>query len=413
MAGIQERIDGLEKEQEEQECNTLFYTAHHNWAWIVALGLADLGAEAKAAIAASSSRKQEAQTKAEEGRTVTRCSRARDLPSQQQGRPAYALFRVESGSEAERGVWCTSTALEFLDAKDALYEHLPAEAMPDTLLLDWDCISDDGSIEKFLLTHDKVLLKAALGSGGSGLYFVDSCEAVLAVLKGHAARAQREDGFLDKLRLDNGGRVPRWSLQTLLTPVLVGGRKSQVRAYIVFIEDDDQPHCYFYSCFEVRLPNWEAEIATADYTTMDDYEREVCGGSDAVPYNRGRIKADTERLLLSECAELTGAQEAIEKTLTSAFRVLRSELTTRKGISNSAYVKVAVVGVDLLLEHCGGGAEDSSLVASILEVNNNPAMANPLKHRMSLLYKEHLGTFFHDLTELSMRNRIGGFKCIF
>jgi len=377
----------------------LYYTTHHNWAWVVALGLGQLGDSTK--------------------RAVTKCSRARDLPSQQHGRPEYALFRVEreSGTEAVRGVWCTSKALEFLDAKDALYEHLPPETMPETILLDWDCTCDDGNIKSFLQRHsNKVLLKAALGSGGSGLYFVDSCEDVLAVMQGHAARAQREEGFLDKLRLENGGRVPKWSLQALLQPVLVSWRKSQVRAYIVFIEgdDDDEPHCYFYSSFEVRLPNWEAETATAAHTAMDDYESEVCGGGGAVPYNRGRIKADTERLLVSECAELSGAQEAIEKTITAAFSSLRPALVRRKGDSNRAYVKVAVIGADLLLEQrCCPGDSSSLLVAKILEVNNNPAMANPEKHRMSLLYKEHLVTFFHGLVELSMRKRAGGFKCIF
>ena len=82
----------------------------------------------------------------------------------------------------------------------------------------------------------QVLLKAALGAGGFGLYFCTSSTDCIEVLNGHARKALSEPGFVEKLKADYNGSIPKWSLQSLVHPVRVhyGGkwRKSQVRKFI-------------------------------------------------------------------------------------------------------------------------------------------------------------------------------------
>ena len=60
--------------------------------------------------------------------------------------------------------------------------------------------------------------------------------------------------------------------------------------------------------------------------------------------------------------------------------------------------QLALIGIDLLITKNEQGAFD----ARILEVNNNPAMPSPSKHKMSSHYREHLVAFIGDLIELGM-----------
>jgi hypothetical protein len=316
------------------------------------------------------------------------------------------------GTEID-GVWCTSTVFEAFDPKDELYTRAPVGVMPDTLLLPCDATSSnppgiDRLIDAFLSKHGgRVLLKAALGSGGNGIYFVSSSADVLAVLGGHAAAANEVDGFHEKLRKQYQGRVPLWSLQERLQPVLVGGaRKSQVRMYCVFLERARL--CYLYRDAEVRLPQWnEGEETVVADKSMEVYEVRVCGGSGAVPYNHGRIKRDTERLLLSECPELKGAESSLRDCMVKAMtglmpRILQTAETVEA--PKPGRERVAVLGADLVVIR-GATGEFS---ARLLEVNNNPAMAQPEKHRMSTSYRAHLVDFVEALLELGFAASAGG-----
>ena len=319
----------------------------------------------------------------------------------------YALFRVESGHQS---VWCTSKCLEFLDAKDSLYAALvaggAANAMPPTLILDWDCAqSRAADIDEFIAGQQGVvILKAALGAGGFGLYLVTTAQDCLSVIIAHASKARDVEGFLDKLKRDYAGTVPCWSLQARLSPVRVSQRKSQARVYVIFLECAGVAggQLFLYETVEIRLPVWCVEDPGAQPTQSDDlvqYEQAICAGSDARAYNTGRVKRDTERLLLSECPELQGAQEIVLACLVRALGALGGVILTRclqqqtaasADTSQAAkcppYHRMAVVGADVLISRDASGA----LQAHILEFNNNPAIPDPEKHKMSVLYRQHL-----------------------
>ena len=481
------------------------YTAHHNWQpWI---------------------------TEALKGATL--CTRARDLPSQQRllarGLPltdgrCYALFRVErrvehddDGSDGGAGsfvisAWATNKATEFLDPKDALFRALRdggAEAtMPATTLLPYDYeLPPDASADGHYLvpSGERVILKASLGSGGSGLYFVASDAELMGVLRGHRRRAEREEGFLDGLKMAHGA-VPSWSLQRLLSPVLVRFRgmlrRSQIRAYVAVVDGE----VFVYGVFEVRLPVWASEeagpprddggvptAAASSTAAIDaaalsnvaaaeangssgatvapavDPEVELCGGGGARPYNRARLKPETERLLCAECEELAtdAVDRAIRECTAKAFAALKPAIRERAeaqaaqtaaafaaravemGVTNAQHgarhVRVAVCGIDLMVCHdthaeaspeppwpqqparllysgAGGGSSpggapgastnhadaSTGYRAYILEVNNNPAMASPAK-RMSEAYRAHVVAFARSLVELCLGSgRAGG-----
>lgn len=384
----------------EVKCQSkVHYTTHHCWSWIL-----------KEAVETISS-------------DCVKCSRWRELPSvvngeYSKGLTAYALFRVEFGC---RGVWCTSKVFEFLDAKDALYARLQ-QAMPDTLLLKWDCFESSFDIEEeikgFILRNTgQVILKAALGSGGHGIYFV-GCDPrdTLSVIRGHACKALATEGFMDKLSSQYQGEIPRWSLQALLNPVLVGspGRRSQVRVYVVFLESVRR--CYYYHTVEVRLPQWESSNELVELDA--EYEQQVCQGGNAVPYNKGRVKSDTERYLLHEIPEVQRAAGVIHDSVRSAFVSLQDALQSRchdRGSDNipAGRELVAVIGADLLVVR--NEDREEGFCSYILEANNNPAMANPSKHKMSTLYRQHCIDFCHDLLRLGLTEgrEVGRFVSIF
>ena len=268
------------------ECSTVHYTAHHNWAWILAEAIEHISTELSGGTPLP----------------TYLCSRCKELPSQRDRldkkiKIKYALYRLEIGKTCLksppqmtatrlRSVWATSPAFAFLDPKDALYRELQlrncCHLMPKTTLLDWDITSTS---EIGDLPSIPALLKASLGSGGFGLYFVYDQNDVLSIIKAHASRARTFVGFLDSLRRDHSGNIPCWSLQSLLKSCRVGGeggvveedqlnschdikkngikcqsksstKRCQIRVYTVCCGS----HLYMYDTYEARLPSWDIDL---------------------------------------------------------------------------------------------------------------------------------------------------------
>ena len=115
--------------------------------------------------------------------------------------------------------WVTSKCLEFLDAKDNLYNFIEKTSslrcMPITKLLPYDTntINDIG-----ILPSSPCLLKASLGSGGFGIYFIKDINDILTIMKWHKEKAEQTPGFIESLTKDFG-RVPLWSLQEFIPSV--------------------------------------------------------------------------------------------------------------------------------------------------------------------------------------------------
>ena len=335
-----------------QETNNLFsnssvdYTAHHNWLWVLNAAINQLCNDESVEITA---------------RLRNSC---KELPSQSSlkkpEKVKYALFRVEvtensslllSSSTCPRSpcvsAWATSLAFAFLDPKDALYRELllqnAGHLMPKTSLLNWDIDSLDEIGE---LPSSPALLKASLGSGGFGLYFVSNCVDVLSIIRAHSARARSFDGFLDSLRRDHGGDVPCWSLQSLVNSYRVLGvsnivppksskewntsqaanisidnilsnqaagnndndrislisdceinlrkKRCQIRVYVVFCGG----HLYMYNTFEARMPSWDVdldEVLTPPSKMISRKNSSESGTSDPPIYAGDQNKSSTTK----------------------------------------------------------------------------------------------------------------------
>ena len=86
--------------------------------------------------------------------------------------------------------------------------------MPASHLIEWDC-EDISYLSEF--PSRPALLKAPLGSGGFGLYFVFSKFDVLEVIRGHRKRAEEHPGFLDELQRD----YDRYGKESSLCPCIL------------------------------------------------------------------------------------------------------------------------------------------------------------------------------------------------
>ena len=276
--------------------------------------------------------------------------------------------------------------------------------------------------------------------------------------------------------------VLAWSLQDVISGVRVvppiiasldgsggvltpqGGRRCQVRAYIVMVNDA----IYLYKVYEVRLPSWDVDLdatlaeehalysdaarASNDNTPLltshqpswsNELENEYCGEGHGRPYNEHRNKGCTERYVLSELSELTGSDRSIEVCMKRMFSALKPVLISRqRGAStdsNSAsqsgtsskdmghvfdwdeivranqsvveptttkdgiLTEVAIVGVDLVLQtHPAENNENDTFSARIVEINNNPAMPAAEGKHMSQLYRQHLVDFVASTMQLAM-----------
>ena len=184
ICATRELIDG------DSSYDTITCCIHHNWTWVVS--------EALHNIISSDDRRQ----------IVKRQS---ELPSQkeknkeQREKPCYALIKLDieriTPTLRVSSIWVTSPCLGFLDAKDRLCRELhhvsKQSLMPSTSFIPWDVTSIE-DIPDFP-THP-ALLKAALGSGGYGLYFVHTKQHVLSIAQAHTQRAKQFDGFLEVRR---------------------------------------------------------------------------------------------------------------------------------------------------------------------------------------------------------------------
>lgn len=378
-------------------------------------------------------------------------------------RAQYSLFRAEEVCSRTgvylRGVHATNTVFEALDPKDALLRIMTAagceDVMPTTLLLNYDCFDTTVSeqavsallaqVQEFVVKHaleGRVLLKAALGAGGHGLYFVHSAHDIQAVICNQLAQARSKDGFLPQL-LREYGEVPQWSLQALVDPVRVqveymegysGARKSQVRAHACYVNG----RIYLYDMYEVRLPIWKesteadgaeaVEPAKVMETTEStfSFEQRMVGSSAAVPYNRDRSKPDTMRLCLSECPELAGANDCITSTCQRILSALDGQIKsgqlpadrvpvaegdslskTLASLETAKLHRMAIIGIDLLITPNSSGTDsDDDFKVYLLEINCNPALPQPEKHRMSPNYHKHVKGLCRDLMRLGLSGGI-------
>lgn len=348
--------------------SSIYYTAHHNWAWVLAEAIEQILKD----------------TKESTESLVQLCKGFKDLPSQKsppaiKTRIKYALFRVELVKNTSRSsfvdriiasdsvsAWATSSAFAFLDAKDALYRELQHHnsgfLMPKTTLLQWDINTVD---EICALPTVPALLKAALGSGGFGLYFVYSESDVLAIIKAHAFRAKTFPGFLDSLRRDHGN-VPCWSLQSVVNSCRTFGRSNngvpddgtddsmmsseiaqkrcQIRVYVVCRDR----HLYMYDTYEARIPSWDIDldeqlnqhptveaaggsdilqdINEEEPMTVDEFELYCCAGSHGRPYNKDRNKYITERFIFEELDDLLIAKEVVGNCVRQAMVALQQPI---------------------------------------------------------------------------------------
>jgi hypothetical protein len=357
----------------------LHFKSHFNWSWVVDSVLDSFNCESR----------------------IIRCQSVRDLPAYStKFSRRFSLFRVEVFSPTTlswAGCWATSAVFEFLDPKDELWRSLNScgvsEAMPRTVLLPWDCTTLTETPEF------PCLLKAALGAGGHGIYFVEDESEALTVVQNHAEKARENPEFLDKL-LSEYGDVPSWSLQNLFPTIRVrDDKKCQVRCYVVFSNNS----LFLHNEVEVRVPSWDSVVGE----NLSSHEEACCNGSNARPYNYGRRKVDTDRVLLNEVPELQGSQAAILGLMSNTFIALKSSLEMhisrdKPGDSLSFQPnEIAVAGVDLLV--------DTAFNVVIVEVNNNPALPSADK-KMSNAYSLHVHELVREILWLGLTRSTEGTK---
>jgi hypothetical protein len=316
----------------------------------------------------------------------------------------YSLFHFELYSE-ERNIllasWASAKGLEFLDPKDALYRYIiecqSPQSMPETSLVAWNVQVEDDLPD---FPSNPCLLKAALGSGGYGLYYVYNKSDALQIIKNHANKAVNVDQFHENLIRDYGC-VPYWSLQKIIPSVLINDRKCQIRVYIILCNNT----LYVYNTHEVRIPFWDNSCSYevpanerdfwSNMLSEDSSTTSSVGRSNfSRPYNYGRIKSYTERYCCEEYAELAVYHDAISNKVISTFQALKDPILNHNKVNiaepfndeNHSVNNVAIAGIDIMVDVNTG-------IPYIVEINNNPAMPQKEKHRMSEVYLQHLYTF--------------------
>lgn len=385
----------------------LYYCSHYNWHWVIADALENYSSR------------------------VVHCKSYRDLPSQKASKAPrrYSLFNVELFSTINKkwyGAWCISPGFEFLDAKDALYKQFLKyrfqSVMPRTSLISWDSSNEDDIGD---LPSIPALLKAALGSGGYGIYYVYNKSDALRIIKNHAKKALSVPDFHKKL-IETYHQVPDWSLQDIIPSTLINNdQKCQIRAYIVLCNR----HLYLYQTFEIRIPHWREIDAFSDID-LSSHEADFFSFEDEIPtdihnrsrpYNYGRVKTSTQRHLLSEFEELRDKTGILTDMLVKAFSALEQCILENtppampfelKPLSLSSWSvndvhddfmhesitnhlnTVAIAGIDIMLHR-------DTNVPYIVEINNNPAMPTKGKN-MSQEYALHLPLLLRNILNLSV-----------
>ncbi len=422
------------------------FTVHHNWDWVVEAAFFELGWKEKA----------------------IKKGTVRDLSSYKAGfaRRGYALFRVENNVHEEDSLLpafalsATCKAFEEIDRKDTLYRLLEgSNTMPFTKLLPWNLLlPTDGErdledIEGKEVDIDRegrediediediegksrtlvgnlptipAILKSSIGSGGWGLFFVHTPADVLRIIRSNANAALKSNGFIASLERTYGN-MPCWGLQSLVDSVRIkDGRKPQIRAYFYTIGGS----LYYYKSFEVRLPLWDKEQEQEKEKEREKDGEEVVGemelelshcigcAPNTRPYNYLRNKRATERYTLTELSELAGASERIESLLQSVGSRLTdllthpSSTTTTTSSSTTATTTTSITAAELKLTECAIiGCDlmlDQDLKPYLVEVNNNPAMPGPGKN-MTELYRFQLVGMVADMLRLGSKGDIGAF----
>lgn len=390
---------------------SLSYTSHHNWRWIVQDSIKFMQELCGDCI-----------------QSIGECERFKELPSQQNKpkmKAEYSLFRLDLVSLITNAIVLVvrldSEGFSDLDPKDSLYRRLlphdAAACMPETTLIPWNATAEDINILKFTVP---ALLKASMGSGGFGLYYVYHPRDILAVIMNHRKRAENEPRFMENLIDSYEGADPCWNLQEIVSPMRVTAadgqvNRTQIRAYVVLCNNE----LYLYDGVEVRVPSWDIDI---DQVLLDEssafsgdelnnqaphpnrpwsesIEEECCGDGNARPYNEQRNKKRTNRLMLEEIESMEAGRETIRACVISAFSALKESIQARhitkaaskvNSIRDENYVSMAIVGVDLLLsQQQSASSNPNGFRAVIVEVNNNPAMPGENK-QMSVMYRAHL-----------------------
>ena len=109
---------------------SLYFTAHHNWAWVVEEAVNIIRSDLKL-------------------ENISLCDKFRDLPSVQASevklRPTYSLFRLDFSCSRATGLSLVRTRSDifgFLDPKDSLCRICQllsvTKFMPETLLIPWN-----------------------------------------------------------------------------------------------------------------------------------------------------------------------------------------------------------------------------------------------------------------------------------
>lgn len=353
--------------------------------------------------------------------SINKHKKMNNLPSCQNNKekPSYALFRIDvtTSNAMILSTWITSRCLEFLDAKDHLYKYIQLgnktgqRCMPLTILLPFDT----NDIDDICLPSTPCLLKASLGSGGFGIYFVQDKSDVVSIMKWHRSKAEQTPGFIDSLNADFG-RVPLWSLQEYVKTTRVNNRRCQIRVYVVICED----HCYYYQTHEVRMPMWDCdlddELSDSKTTTNDSsnditelflYDKECCSGTNARPYNKDRNKKETLRFITSEIDEISLSRTAVNDCITRAFNALKPFIQNQineqnnndNTNNNTTRNRIAISGVDLVISKKQDN--DNEYEALIVELNNNPSCVD-VKKKMSDSFNLHLKQLLSDIIILGL-----------
>jgi hypothetical protein len=425
------------------------YTVHHNWQWIIEEVVQDSLLIINDIM--KTNNKNNENINYEENNIIkSKLNRPRELPSQlnkERIKPQYSLFRIEIiiNNEISK-IWSTSLAFTGLDAKDNLYrllnQHNSSHLMPLTTLLPYDLdelvVKDNYNINSIILPSTPCLLKAALGSGGFGIYFLYDIKDAIELIKKHRLRAELEKDFLDSLRRDYID-IPSWSLQELINSVRIrkDKKKVQIRSYVTIIGNK----LFLYLNHEVRVPSWDIDLDKELYTddkdgnssynnsnisnsnstnhssnisnsnstnntglntgiSIDVFEDEICKDCDARPYNLQRNKTVTERILLDELDEIRHTKDDISKCIKEAMTALKPIIESK--ITNPNSNDMAIAGIDLMLA-------DKSIDGIvnykpyIVELNNNPAMPGKGK-LMSERYKLHLKDLIRGLITIGITN---------
>jgi hypothetical protein len=297
--------------------------------------------------------------------------------------------------EAHHG---TSGAFDGLEDKDELvrtFQRCRADHLgltPPSSLIRWDItLSECQNVIQELPVlegnsgHNMSVLKEASGTGGKGVFFVDSVQQIYDIVEAHRNRAAEEgEDFLDRI-MEQKGRIPAWVLQAEVYPArLIAGRKFHLRTYVLAnecLEEDHLVNIYIYNRHEVR----SAAVAVDDAETKRDRLAHITNAAAA---------EGTTQQLLSEVEDLASQQPALEFFVARTLNHLITDIARRVGYTAQdeppEIQKHVLAGLDIMM------TSDNRFY--LLEVNVNPA--TPPLTAVSKSFEQHLVNFMQDMKNL-------------